>query len=494
MKRTFKFIIFFFVAVGVIVGAKTGDLAASEQNGITSVAGNAILVDQNSGNVLWSRNAYEKAYPASTTKLMTAIVYYEKFQNNLDKYVVVGDELKTLPAGSSIMGVEKDEEVTREQLLYGLMLVSGNDAAIVMAQDHSGGMDAFAQAMNSKAKEFGMNSTHFVNSHGFHDENHYTTAADFAILAKEYMKYDGLRKIASDSKYEMAATNKKEKYTMLNSNRLITLKDQFKEYRYEKATGLKTGFTSRAKNCFVASASNGYTGLIFVGFGYEHSETRFTEAKKIMEYGFNSYTKTNVYNYIKDARPFVDVSSFNLQQYEYGHVDSTIEIGASEDVYVDKAIANSLEGVGVSGRFNPLVDIQYPVKQGDLVGHVEYYANDTLIYTAKAYASKDLEDRKIPGLINMAIVSERKGYRNAGFMEQMVALAMEQKGGIKITVIKDEENGGEKTETNTQTGNVDEDNTSTVNTSSTVKTTIKTQTSTTTKKTTTKTTTTKKAA
>lgn len=417
---------------------------------ISSQAKNAILIDQTSGNVMYSKNAYEKAYPASTTKLMTAIVYYEKFKDRLNGSVTVGEELNELPVGSSVMNIEKGEIVTREQLLHGLMLASGNDAAIVMAYDHSGSMAGFVQEMNNKAKQFGMNSTHFANSHGFHNSEHYTTAADFAILTREYMKYEELRKIGNTSEYAMAATNKKEAYTMYNSNRLISSKDEYKSYVYEKATGLKTGFTNAAKNCLVGTATNGNTGLIWVGFGYETSEERFTEAKSVFEYAFNNFSPINVYEHIKDTDLYVDVTSFNIPEYEYGNVDTMVQINAKEQVSIDNAVVQNLENNYVYAKFNPLLSVQYPIKDGDYIGNIEYYADNNLIYTAKAYATKYVEDRSTPSLINTALINKRNGYGSQSFLEQAVSLGMEMKDKIKAgSAQSNENNSGETTEATT---------------------------------------------
>lgn len=425
MKRILKSLICFALMLSICCGGIVSNAAISSQ------AQNAILIDQTSGNVMYSKNAYEKAYPASTTKLMTAIVYYEKFKDRLNGSVTVGEELNELPSGSSVMNIEKDETVTREQLLHGLMLVSGNDAAIVMAYDHSGSMPGFVQEMNNKAKQFGMNSTHFVNSHGFHNPDHYTTAADFAILTREYMKYEELKKIGNTSEYAMAATNKKEAYTMYNSNRLISTKDEYRSYVYEKATGLKTGFTNAAKNCLVGTATNGNTGLIWVGFGYETSEERFTEAKNVFEYAFNNFSSVNVYEHIKDTDLYVDVTSFNIPNYEYGNVDTMVQVNAKEQVSIDNAIVQKLENSYVYAKFNPLLNVQYPIKDGDYIGNIEYYADNNLIYTAKAYATKYVEDRSTPPLINTALINKRNGYGSQSFLEQAVSLGMEMKDKVK---------------------------------------------------------------
>lgn len=454
-KKIFKcFIIIITIAILVLFG----NFESIAQ--IESKSQNAILVDQISGNVMWSKNAYKKAYPASTTKIMTAIIYYEKFKDDLYKTVTVGNELSKLPAGSSIMGLEKDEIVTREQLLYGLMLVSGNDAAIVMAYDHSGGIPEFANEMNKKAKEYGMESTNFVNPHGFHDDNHYTTAADFAILTREYMKYDYLRVVANRSIYDMAATNKKEKFVMHNSNRLISVRPEYKKYLYDDATGLKTGFTNMAKNCFVATASNGLTGLIFVGFGYETPDYRFIEAKTLMEHGFTNFSPINVYDNIKNTRVFADASSFNIPEYQYGNVDSLVQINAKEVVSVEKDIAGKISSSNVSASFRPSIKAKYPIKDGDFIGHIEYYFEDTIIYTAKAYATKYLEDRKIPKIIKTAIANNKKADNNKSFFQNAVDFYRFQNG-----TSNDKVNDKESKTDNTQT-DATKDNTTTNSTTS----------------------------
>lgn len=458
------------MALAVIIGSTAGSYAA-----ISSKAEHAILVDQISGNVMYSKNAYDKAYPASTTKLMTAILYYEKFKNNMGQGVAVTEKMMNqVPVGSSTMLLEKEEVVTREQLLYGLMLVSGNDAAIVMAYDHSGSIEAFVQEMNNKAKEYGMDSTHFANPHGFHDKNHYTTAADFAILAREYMKIDKLREIAGTSKYAMAATNKKEKYTMFNSNRLISAKPEYKDYVYDRATGLKTGFTNAAKNCFIGSASDGMTGLIWVGFGYETTEERFTESRKVFKYAFENFSPINVYKYIKDTSLYVDATSFNIPQYEYGNVDAMVQINAKETVGVDNAVISKLDGGYVYAKFRPLLNIEYPIKDGDYIGHIEYYVDDDLIYTAKAYATKYVEERKVPEFFNTAIINNQKGYGSMSFFEQAVSLGLENKEAVQQQLEsqkqKEQEQQGEgETTESTETTETTKSTESTKSTASTAK-------------------------
>lgn len=394
-------------------------------------ASHAIMVEAETGNVMWSKNGYEKAYPASTTKVMTATLYYEKFKDSLDKSVTVGEEVLTTPSGSSIMGLKKGEVVTRRQLLYGLMLVSGNDAAIVMAADHSGSVAEFVKFMNKKAKEYGMNSTSFANPHGFHDKNHYTTAYDFSIATRKYMQHEVLREIGSTQKYDMPATNMNEKRTFFNSNRLISIKEIYKEYNYEYATGLKTGYTGVAKNCLIATGTKDENSVIVVSFGSEHTDRRFLDARKLLDYGLTSFSKVDIYKHIKDCLVDINASSFNIPEYEYGKVDAMVQINNKETVSVANDIIPQLEGATVETKFTPLLSAKYPINEGDEIGYIEYMVNGNTIYTAKAVSTKYMEKRKMPTFIKTASNLKNNNVNsNDSFVRSVLNMGIELKKAV----------------------------------------------------------------
>lgn len=179
-----------------------------------------LLVDADSGEVLFSKNADEQIYPASTTKLMTALLTIENA--SLDDEVTVGDEVTGFPSGSSLLGMTSGETLTIRDLLHGIFLVSGNDAASALAVHIGGTQEQFVDMMNARAQELGMTHTNFVNPHGIKDDNHYTTASDMALLAREVLKHEELVSIASTETYTIPANEEhSEDRELENTNRLI---------------------------------------------------------------------------------------------------------------------------------------------------------------------------------------------------------------------------------------------------------------------------------
>src|SRR5690554_3674131 len=180
----------------------------------------AILIESNTGQILYEKNIDERLYPASTTKIMTALLLLE--EGNLEKVIEINKDVPDLiEQGSSQIYLIPGELITREQLLFALLIDSANDAAVAIAQDISGTVEKFAEKMNNRAKELGAVNTNFVNPHGLHDNNHYTTARDLSLIAKEAMKNSIFREAISTSRYIIPATNKQETRYLYNTNRLI---------------------------------------------------------------------------------------------------------------------------------------------------------------------------------------------------------------------------------------------------------------------------------
>lgn len=386
-------------------------------------AQNAIMVEAKTGNVMWSKNAYDKAYPASTTKLMTAILFYEANKDNMKKTFTVGDELNSMPSDSSTMGIKKGDQVTAEELLFGLMLVSGNDAALTMAQN-TGGQAAFVEAMNKRAKEYGMNNTNFMNPHGYHNPQHYTTAADFAKLARQYNKIDYLMKVSQTKSVEVNLGGKATKLN--NTNRLLSGQDKDKAYNLPYATGMKTGFASAAKNCFISSAQNGDNGIILVSFGSTSSDVRFSDAKTFLTYGLSNFSPVQIYDYIKDADVSVNYKEINLKEYEYGVFDTMVQINSEEIVNMDVDVIKDLaaEGAQVTAKFNPSKDITFPIKEGDIIGDIEYFSGENIIYSSKAISSKYYTPRKIPSLFLTLRANQQEEFDDQPYVEQIFNLGL----------------------------------------------------------------------
>ncbi|NMA94825.1 MAG: D-alanyl-D-alanine carboxypeptidase [Clostridiales bacterium] len=245
----------------------------------------AVLMDGKTGDILYSKNQNKTFYPASITKVLTALIVVENA--DLDDIVVVGDEIDILPADSSLSGIEKGEEYSVYDLLMGLMLVSGNDAANSLAvytarqmEDETlsadDALDAFAKYMNTRAKELGARNSHFINPHGYHSDGHYTTAYDMALIAREAISHDEIIKIASTDRYQVKGLN------WTNTNYMVV---QGSTGYYEYATGLKTGHTSIAKYCLITTAKKNDKELISVILK-SSSRGRWKDARALMDYGF----------------------------------------------------------------------------------------------------------------------------------------------------------------------------------------------------------------
>ena len=226
----------------------------------------AILVDNDSGKILYGKNENERVYPASTTKVLTAILALEKL--DLTSSVVVSKAAVNLPYGSSNAALKQGEVISVKDLLYGLMLKSGNDCANVLAEAVSGSIDSFVELMNNKLKELGCDNSHFANAHGYHEDDHYTTPIDMMKILSYAIKNENFVKLISTSSYTIGKTNKTDTERVYqNTNRLILTKDDsYLSRYYEYCIGGKTGYTDEAGRTLVAYAKKGDKNLI-IGFG-----------------------------------------------------------------------------------------------------------------------------------------------------------------------------------------------------------------------------------
>ncbi len=274
-------------------------------NAPTITAGTAILVEQSTGTILFDKNAKDKMYPASMTKMVTALVVMDYFK--AEELITVGTEINEVSLDSSKAGHVNGETLTVKNLIRGLIIPSGNDSANVLATavakkvknnqslSFAECQDIFAGLMNDKAKALGAVNTHFTNAHGYHDENHYSCAYDMALFGRAYLANSTLAEIANEKSFSgngadnMFAQNKEKKtqdYSWKSHNLLITSN----EYNYSYASGIKTGFTNEAGDCVSAAAMKDGVTLIAIIFN-SPDPARWLDAKSLFEYGFNGYEK-----------------------------------------------------------------------------------------------------------------------------------------------------------------------------------------------------------
>ena len=253
-------------------------------------AASAILIDAKSDYILYEKDADLKCYPASTTKIMTALLAIEKLDTTA--IATASETAVDVDRDGSNMGILAREVLTVEQLLYGLLVHSANDAANVLAEEVSGSIEAFVADMNIRAAELGMTGTHFANPHGYHDDNHYTTARDMSILAKEVMKNELFRKIVSTPTYEIPPTNRYTEIRYFSNNNSLINPMKGRKYLYTAATGIKTGHTSVAGNCLVSSAEKDGASYICVVLKAPNTDGinySFADTITLFDWGFDNF-------------------------------------------------------------------------------------------------------------------------------------------------------------------------------------------------------------
>lgn len=281
----------------------TAALAAPEETPVAKVedpaikATSAVLYDPESGTYLYEKDATTKRYPASTTKVMTALVVLENVQDLNEKVTVTEADFTGVEADSSKAGFLIGEEIPIIDLLYGLLLPSGNEAANTLARHVGGSIEGFVDMMNKRAAELGCTGTHFMNPNGLHDDDHYTTARDLGLIAAKAMENETFALIANTAQKTLSETNKKAEHgnkalKVFTTNMLIFSRNDPNYYAYAK--GIKTGHTSQAGYCLIAAAEKKGGMLISVVLGCEKPKgssqpISFSETKRLFNWGFENF-------------------------------------------------------------------------------------------------------------------------------------------------------------------------------------------------------------
>lgn len=252
-------------------------------------AQSAILMDAQTGTILYAKGIDEKHYPASTTKIMTCLLAIEN--SDLDEIVTFSHEaVFSIEPGSSNIGMDEGEAITMNQALHGILILSANEVANAVGEHVAGDAQSFVDMMNAKAEELGCTNTHFMNAHGLHDENHYTTARDLATIARAFFSHDVLAKISGTTYCTFEATETQpDSFSLATKNMLV----EGKEYEYEWLVGSKTGFTSQSRQTLVSCAKKDGMELICVVF-VEESPCQFTDTIALFDYGFENFQRVKI--------------------------------------------------------------------------------------------------------------------------------------------------------------------------------------------------------
>ncbi len=251
-------------------------------------AQSAIVMEINTGAILYSKNIHEKLYPASTTKLLTCLIASEK--TSLDEMVTFShDAVFTIPRGSSNMGMDQGEAISMEEALYGILVGSANEVANAVAEHIGGTMEDFAEMMNVRAAELGCTDSHFMNANGLHDDDHYTSAYDLATISRSFFRNELLSKIAGTPSYHFEPTaTQPDDFILRTHNKLVN-----NEYPYEGLIGGKTGYTDDARQTLVSCAEKNGMKLICVVMKDE-SPHQFTDTIDLLNYGFSNFEVVNI--------------------------------------------------------------------------------------------------------------------------------------------------------------------------------------------------------
>ncbi len=336
-------------------------------------AESAIVIEQNSGEVLFEKNADELKAPASTTKVMT--IHLALLLSDPEDIVTVSPFALAIPEDSSKIGLQAGEQVKMEDLIKATMVASGNDGAIAIAEHITGSETAFVALMNEAAARYGCTRTHFVNSHGYHDDYHLSTARDLAIIAREAMQNAQFREIASLTAFTMPATNLSKERNLSSQSRSLLNQSDDNQYYYQYATGIKTGQHSLAGYCFIGSASRQGIPLISVVLK-SGSTARWTDTRRLMEYGFSQYVSTSVSEIYRQNPKVINISAFSLEDSDLGRLELAIR-------KLDPAANDSL--IAPKGKldeqiklYNSRTQIEYtrtleaPVEAGEVIGLMTY--------------------------------------------------------------------------------------------------------------------------
>ena len=343
----------------------------------------ALLVDANTGAIVYAKNEHQELYPASLTKIMTALLVVEaidKGQLSLDQEVTASSTIESLDTDGSTANIKPGEIMTVEQLLYCMLVVSANEACVILAETVSGSVDAFVDQMNEKAQALGCENTHFVNPTGLHDSQHYTSAWDLYLITKEALTHKDFVRISDTGDITLPATNLHEARALHSTNYLISVW-RSRGYINKNAHGIKTGSTSEAGHCLVSSAAKGSLSFISVVLGcdrltLEDGEIRtmsFYETNRLFQWGFDNFS----YKTILTADEYPKEVAVSLSKIDH------VTVHPARDVEI--LMPNDLEPEDLERTITLNSDpVEAPITTGDKLGTIQ------LSYQGTVYATEDL--------------------------------------------------------------------------------------------------------
>ena len=339
----------------------------------------AIIYDRTTKEIIWGKNQDSKKAMASTTKIMTAIVVIENC--NLNDTVIISK--KAAGTGGSRLKINTGDKITVNDLLYGLMLKSGNDTAVALAEHTAGSVEQFADMMNKKAKELGLKNTNFVTPHGLDNENHYTTAYELACLADYALNNEIFKKIVNTKSITINVNGVSR--TIGNTNELLG--------NLQGVDGVKTGFTNNAGRCLVTSCSRDGNQIITVVLGCDTKKQRTQDSIKLIEYAFKNYTRIDLEEKIKNE--FENWKQINLNRIYINKADNKqLELKLCE--INKKMIPIKLtEEKDITFEINALYNFEAPIEKDTKIGNIVVKKKDEIIEVIDIKVSKTINKKNI---------------------------------------------------------------------------------------------------
>lgn len=380
MKKFLSFLLAFLFSITTFSGP-ISVFADSKDVSISSP--NSVVLDYETGTVLYEKNGNKKIYPASTTKIWTAYLVIKNVKD-LDHSIEID---KDLSVDGSSMYLQKGEIFTVRELLQGLLVHSSNDTAEVLAEYVSGSKEAFADLMNKEARAIGAKNTHFNNPHGLPDKEHYTTAYDMALMARQAMSNDLIREIVSTKSltFEKCDTPTSKRFitrTFFNTNKFLTSTEKIEykgksvDIKYDIVDGIKTGYTDDAGRCLLSSAVKNDMRVISAVYKDAGTDV-YADSRALIDYAFNNYYNQTIINkadYTKSKRVLFTKEKELLYEPEFNY-----------KIVLEK-------GSKASENYNAKVNLDYdlPIKKGDKVGTLDVYNGKTLEKTINLVAKNNL--------------------------------------------------------------------------------------------------------
>lgn len=365
MKKMLILFLFLF-CIPIIKAEEVEDLAPN--------ATSAIMIEASTGEILFQKNKDEKLAPASMTKMMSMLIIIEEIENGNLKW----DEMITTSERASSMGgsqifLKAGEKMSVTDLLKGIAIASGNDAVVALAERISGSEESFVKRMNTRAKDLGLKNTNFVNSTGLTEDNHYSSAYDMSLIAKELVKHEKILEFTSTYE-DYLRKDTKSPFWLVNTNRLVRFK--------EGVDGLKTGFTKEAGYCLTATMKKDNMRLITVVMKEEDTNKRSADTSKMLDYGFNVYMVQTILD---------EKTTIEKQKVELGK-KLTTEIVPKESITILNKKNEEIKNITYKTNINKIIA---PVKKGDKVGTIDIIEEGKVISTIDATVKENIEKANI---------------------------------------------------------------------------------------------------